>query len=72
MIRKVARSFFADTGGRSKIVQFQASMWNTPDSAEFTINLKIGWPYFHEIWAGLHFPGIQRVPHRFSAKGSVT
>jgi hypothetical protein len=31
-------------------------MWNTPESAEFTINLKIGWAYFHEIWAGTPFP----------------
>jgi hypothetical protein len=31
-------------------------MWNTPDSAQFTVNLIITWPYFHEKWAGQPFP----------------
>lgn len=54
--RKVARSFIAETGGLFKIVQFQGSKWNTPDSVRFTVNLMIALPYFHEKWTGQPFP----------------
>lgn len=54
--RKLARSFNVARGGLFKVVQFQASMWNTPDSARFTINLMIVLPYFHEKWTGQTFP----------------
>ena len=54
--RKLARSFHAATDGLYKVVQFQASMWNTPGSARFTINLMIVLPYFHEKWSGQPFP----------------
>jgi hypothetical protein len=54
--RKLARSFHAETGGLFKVVQFQASMWNTPDSAQFTVNLVVTFPYFHEKWTGQPFP----------------
>ena len=54
--RKMARSFYAKAGDLFKVVQFQASMWNTPDSAQFTLNLKIVLPYFHEKWLGKPFP----------------
>jgi hypothetical protein len=54
--RKLARSFNAATDGLYKVVQFQASMWNTPDSARFTVNLMIALPYFHEKWTGQPFP----------------
>jgi hypothetical protein len=54
--RKVARSFFANTSPLAKVVQFQASMWNTPQSASFTINLNLVLPYFHEKWTGRPFP----------------
>jgi hypothetical protein len=54
--RKLARSFHADAGGLFKVVQFQASMWNTPDSARFTVNLIITLPCFHEKCIGQPFP----------------
>jgi hypothetical protein len=54
--RKLARSFHVQTDGLFKVVQFQASMWNTPDSARFTVNLMVALPYFHEKWTGLPFP----------------
>ena len=54
--RKSARSFHAQAGDLFQVVQFQASMWNTPDSARFTINLNIVLPFFHEKWTGKPFP----------------
>jgi hypothetical protein len=54
--RKLARSFHADAGGLFKVVQFQSSMWNTPDSARFTVNLNIALSYFHEKCMGEPFP----------------
>jgi len=54
--RKIARSFHAPADGLFKVVQFQTSPWNTPDSAQFTVNLNIVLPYFHEKWTGLSFP----------------
>src|SRR5262249_25392749 len=54
--RQLARSFNAATDGLYKVVQFQSSMWNTPDSARFTSNLMIALPYFHEKWKGQPFP----------------
>jgi len=42
--RKLARSFHAESGGLFKVVQFQASMWNSPDAAQFTVNLMIVLP----------------------------
>src|SRR5262249_51869663 len=53
--RKVARAFYAEAGGLFKVVHFQASMWNTPDSGSFTVNLNIVLPYFHEKWTGRAF-----------------
>jgi hypothetical protein len=54
--RKGARSFHLETGGLFKVIQFQASMWNTPNAAQFTANLNIVLPFFHEKWTGQPFP----------------
>jgi Domain of unknown function (DUF4304) len=54
--RKLARSFHAGAGELIKVVHCQSSMWNTPDTAQFTLNLNIVLPYFHEKWAGKPFP----------------
>ncbi len=31
-------------------------MWNTPDAAEFTVNLNVVLPAFHERWTGTPMP----------------
>lgn len=50
------RSFSQLAGQLYKVVHIQASMLNTPDSAQFAINLNIVLPYFHEIWTNKPFP----------------
>src|SRR5262245_21969112 len=54
--RKFGRSFHVQDSAVFKIVQFQSSMWNTPRSGRFTVNLNIALPYYHEIWTGTPFP----------------
>jgi Domain of unknown function (DUF4304) len=54
--RKLARSFHAHAAPFTTVVHFQASMWNSPASARFTVNLNIVLPFFHEKWTGQPFP----------------
>jgi hypothetical protein len=54
--RKSARSFHRAKGEVIQVVNFQASMWNTPEGARFTINLNIVLPAFHEKWTGKPVP----------------
>ncbi|HVF40563.1 MAG TPA: DUF4304 domain-containing protein, partial [Gemmatimonadaceae bacterium] len=37
-------------------VHVQTSKWNTPEEAEFTVNLRVIWPRWHEIWTGKSLP----------------
>ncbi len=55
--RKSGRSFHVRAGEVLKVVAFQSSMWNMPDSARFTINLNVALPFFHEAFMGQPFPG---------------
>lgn len=54
--RKSGRAFFLTENGLFKIVQVQSSQWNTPEQAQFTINLLVTFPYFHETYQGQPFP----------------
>ncbi|WP_309386688.1 DUF4304 domain-containing protein [Cerasicoccus frondis] len=54
--RKMARSFIKEVGDLYWVVNFQSSMWNSPESARFTVNLMLVLPYFHEIWTSKPFP----------------
>ncbi len=54
--RKVGRSFNAESAELFKVVQFQSSMWNARESGQFTVNLKLVLPYYHEKWTGQPFP----------------
>jgi hypothetical protein len=54
--RKAGRAFQRAAGCLFQVVQFQASQWNTPDHAQFTANLNIVQPFFHEVWSGRPFP----------------
>jgi hypothetical protein len=53
---KQARSFFRQTNNIFQVVTFHAGRWNTPGSGDFTVNVSLTFPYFHEIWAGTSFP----------------
>lgn len=44
--KKTARNFSKDDPLSTAFIQFQASQWNSPDSARFTINV---WRYFHAL-----------------------
>ena len=48
--RKMARSFVKEVGGLYWIINFQSSMWNSPESARFTINVMLVLPFLHEVW----------------------
>jgi len=39
-----------------QVVHVQASRWNTPDAARFTIDLNVVLPAFHESWTGTPMP----------------
>jgi len=54
--RRTARTFFQHEGELYKVVNFQASRWNSPDCAEFTVDLSVVLPFFHEMWTGRTFP----------------
>jgi hypothetical protein len=54
--RKVARNFSKQSGDLYQVVSFQSSWLNTPDEAQFAVNLHITLPFFAEIWSGREFP----------------
>ena len=54
--RKTARSFHRGAGEVIAVVNFQSSMWNSPSSARFTVNLSVAVPFFHEKLTGVPFP----------------
>ena len=54
--RKMARSFSRLEAGLYGVLNFQASLWNTPESARFTVNLCFTLPFFHEKWTNRAFP----------------
>jgi hypothetical protein len=54
--RKAGRGFYRTTSGLWQVVHFQASQWNSPLAAQFTVNLNIVQPFFHEVWSGRPFP----------------
>lgn len=54
--RRSARSFHRTKGEVIQIINFQSSLWNTPEEAKFTINLNIVSPAFHEKWTGSLLP----------------
>lgn len=54
--QKSARSFVARQGEVYKIVEFQPHRANSPELAEFTVNLTIAPPFVHEAWTGGPFP----------------
>lgn len=54
--RKRGRSFDADHEGMFRVASFQASRWNTPETAQFTLNLGITIRGFHEAYSPKPFP----------------
>lgn len=54
--RKMARSFVKESGELFWIINFQSSMWNSPESARFTINVMIVLPFLHETWTPNQMP----------------
>jgi len=54
--RKTGRSFHRARGEFTQVVNIQASQWNSPDSASFTVNLNVVLPFLHEIWTGRPLP----------------
>jgi hypothetical protein len=54
--RKTTWTFHQTSGSLIKTINFQASWLNKPDKAEFTVNLGITTPFYHEIWSGNEMP----------------
>jgi len=53
---RTGRSFFRKRGDFFEVINFQSSWLNTPQEADFFVNLNITLPFFHEIWTGGKFP----------------
>lgn len=64
--RKRGRSLVLDTGDLFHVINFQGSQWGSADSGQFTINLGVIWPFFHEKYLSQPMP-----PNPASAKPSV-
>lgn len=54
--RKLGRTFHRPNGEVIQVVNFQTSWLNTPALAEFTVNLNVVLPFFHEMWTGRPLP----------------
>src|SRR5688500_8264073 len=51
-----ARSFSRSHEDLYHCVHVLAWKWNTPTEAQFTINLLVIWPRWHEVWTGKPCP----------------
>ena len=54
--KRSGRTFTRLSGDLYHCVHVQASKWNTPEEAEFAVNLRVIWPRWHEIWVGKPVP----------------
>ncbi len=54
--QKTARTFFLVAEPLVKIVSFQHSWLNRPEQAQFTVNVDITVPFFHETWTSQPMP----------------
>jgi hypothetical protein len=54
--RKTGRSFHRQREDMIQVVNFQTTWLNTPEKADFTINLKVILPFYHEKWTGTPLP----------------
>jgi len=54
--RKISRTFYTTDEAIMKILYFQASRLNTPEEAQFTVELALTTGFFHEIWTGMEMP----------------
>jgi hypothetical protein len=54
--KKSGRSFHRQKGEVLQVVNFQTTWLNTPDEAQFTINLNVVLPFYHEKWTGQPLP----------------
>jgi len=54
--RKSGRSFHRQRADMIQVVNFQTTWTNTPERAQFTINLNVILPFYHEKWTGTILP----------------
>ena len=54
--KKSGRSFHRQKDELLQVVNFQTTRLNTPDEAQFTINLNVVLPFYHEKWTGQPLP----------------
>jgi hypothetical protein len=54
--KKSGRTFHRQNGEMLQVVNFQTTWLNTPDEAQFTINLNVVLPFYHEKWTGQQVP----------------
>ena len=54
--RKMSRLFSRQTNDIYHVVDFQASQFNDPDDASFTVNVGVTHPGLHETYCGRPFP----------------
>ena len=54
--RKSGRTFYRRKGEMIQVVYFPTSWLNTPDEAQFSVNLDVVLPYYHEKWTGQPLP----------------
>lgn len=54
--QKLGRTYHDDRAPVVTMLQFQSSMHNNPNDAQFTINLRITFPYYHVARSGEPYP----------------
>lgn len=54
--RKAGRTYHDQRAPVVTVINFQSSTWNNPDSARFTINLRITFPFYHTTRSGTPYP----------------
>ncbi|WP_183352958.1 DUF4304 domain-containing protein [Geomonas silvestris] len=53
---KTARSFCRPQDDFIQVINFQSSVWNTPSSGQFTVNLNIVFPFYHQMLTNTPYP----------------